>query len=106
MLLVPTVVALAAGWYFGYEMGAYNQVYFDAPGKIIMLEKAFNHDRYPDDKVIKDLIFKQKCILSDVDYLNSTYAFSSYHPVHVYLRDYFLDNIERVCGKTGCTCTP
>lgn len=92
-----------AGWYIGYENGATNQVYFDAPAKIIMLKKSLGPDVIANTKVINALILNQKCILSDKNYNNSL---SIYHPIHEDVRWYYFSNIERVCGKEGCSCKP
>ncbi len=89
----------------GYQQGVMNQIYFDAPAKVILLEHALNKnkDGTVNKEIIQDLIFKQKRILHHDEF--SSY-WATYHPVHEEVRLYFKSKIEDVCGKKGCTCDP
>jgi hypothetical protein len=89
------------GWYVGYQQAITDQWYFDAPAKIVLLQKALGEDGTGDQEIINGMIFKQKCILSNKDYAKS---FSVYHPASREMRLYYNSKIREVCGESGCTC--
>jgi hypothetical protein len=97
-------VFLFVGWYIGYDQGVMNQVYYDAPAKAVLLQKALKDDGTVDDRIIIVLLFRQKCILSYKEDFAS--EISVYHPVHEEVRHYYELKIKEVCGDDGCTCDP
>ncbi|MCL2873266.1 MAG: hypothetical protein FWF41_09935 [Betaproteobacteria bacterium] len=78
-----------------------NQIYYDAPAKLALLERALNKDGVVDKKVIEALIFRQKCILHRRDGSNSL---AIYHPIHKDVRLYFESKIKDICGEGVCLC--
>lgn len=90
----------ASGWMLGYYYGAVNQVYFDAPARISMLNRISNDNEKND--VLEGLILRERCVLSDLEYSNT---FTALHPVHEETRFQFERLIGKVCEDELCGCT-
>jgi hypothetical protein len=101
--MVGALLVAFVGWYIGYQNAITDQWYFDAPAKIVLLQKALGEDGAGDPEVIKGMLFKQKCILSNKSYANSL---SVYHPINREMRLYYDSKITEVCGEEGCICIP
>jgi hypothetical protein len=105
MRFVARVTAYSTGlvllsfmfWFIGYQQGALNQVYFDAPAKI----QFFSVAEEDLEERVAAVIFRQRCILGKSD---RTSALSVYHPIHNDVRRQFHALIDRVCVDETCGC--
>ena len=95
------IIVGSVSWYFGYSSGAKNQKYFDAAARASLYDKAVSLNDEEAIQMLKNFLFKQKCILSS-DFNYDTYTV--YHPIHSEVLGYYNSNIQRICGDSGCDC--